>query len=152
MDTEQEAAMEDEQLRRRMIGVRARKRDLESREFKLQSLVSGVYVYSAFQLCMAAVGFIFLGGRAFIGAVICVVVAAGFGYAIYRLWRRSNAPIWLLALPCVVFLLLSFLVGGWRGYLFWFNVAALFALWFLLRTWRQYASLPNYSFNATAQS
>ena len=150
MEANTETVLDDEQLQRREIGIRARKRDLESREFRLQTLVSGAYAGSVFMLGVSCISFVVIGGRAYIAAGVCACLAAAFAYALRVVWRRGKPSPWLVAAPCIALLTLSVLFVGIGGYLFWFNVIAAVALFFLARTWRQLAALPNYSLKRTA--
>jgi hypothetical protein len=142
MESTETDLLTEEQARRREIGLRARKRLLESREFKLLSLVSGAYVYTTFTLCMSVIGFFLLGSdRGYIAATICAGLASLFVYAVYRMWRRRLVSPWLLAAPSLVFLALMLIFHGWFTYQFWFNIVASVALIFLARTWREQRSV-----------
>ena len=141
MESNETEIISEEQARRREIGLRARKRLLESREFKLLSLVSGAYAYTVFTLCMSVIGFFLLGGsKGFMAAAICAGLAALFVYAIYRMWRRRLVSPWLIASPSIVFLAIMLLFRGWLTYQFWLNIVAAICLVFLARTWRDLRS------------
>jgi hypothetical protein len=118
---------------------------LESQEFKLLSFVSGVYAYTALGSGLAGIGLILAGGQTLAYGVGLVGLTAFFAIAIWHMWRRKAVSPWLVAAPCILVVVLSLAVDGWRTIGFGLDLLALGAVYALARVWHQMAELPSNS-------
>jgi len=138
---EERARREDDLRRRREIGLRSQKRALDSRERSQMRVVSGAYGYTIYALYGNIFRSLLLNNN--IIAIVSACLVAAYIYALVRMWRSKPVNSWILAAPCIAFLLLSLPFQGWLGLPFWCNAVAAGALLFLVETRREIAELPN---------
>jgi hypothetical protein len=110
------------------IARRNRRRNLESRDYKIMMAMFGILAYSAFANLVAG-AMPFMGGKGAVAdAILALVLAALYAVAAYRVFGKG-APWWLVALPAVLsilLLLLIWLVNGVFGVIpFLLNVVLL---------------------------
>ena len=124
------------------VKFRIRKRTLETKERRILGTISGIYGFDIFFFCMGFLGAVTensLSRTAIISLVaLCIVVALILAYAIFRMWRNPSPSPIFLSVPGVVLAICGL---PSLNILFFINVVALGAIYFLNKTWKDLAAL-----------
>ncbi|WP_144409248.1 hypothetical protein [Pseudoxanthomonas suwonensis] len=136
--------------RRAEIAYRNRRRQLESRDYKVMMATFGILAFSAFSNGAAGTMQLLGGSQLLLDAIIGMALGALYAFGAYRVWIKDDLRKWFIILPASISLAMAALVWLFVGLppvgAIALNIALLVLIPIRAKSSRDLAAMPSNSF------